>query len=394
MRHTALQLLQVLLEAWRTTCSLLTTHADFTMSVGLSLRRRMPDIQTVVASHAVTGSSNDEVRRCRVLTSKLRQPCQAASAGPLLTSQLIRVLALLCELFPDKEVLAINVTKLLPAVRTHPFSFSSIHMPICTQAVGECSPLVQASWLAWQRGVLLPADNATGRRQCALFLHSPAALVDVLQLAATAVETVQRAARFMVTDVLESSALFQGATLELQLWLAMLCGPSVRCASGVDRFGCTASTTCHSRAARSFFAEAVSTTLRKPFDAWQASLTQQPAPPVSLVALTALRQSLLFVGSAKQDADDKAAVANTLAGVFGSLLSTAGTDTTALARVVAGVCVPTAAVGKKRGASRADGLPAEAAALAQLLQTVETLCSGAAKRRKKRCVVTKTHQMV
>lgn len=148
-----------------------------------------------------------------------------------------------------------------------------------------------------------------------------------------------------------------------------------------------------SRASRSFFAEAVSTTLRKPFDAWQASLVQQPAPPVSLVALTALRQSLLFAGSAKQDADDKAAVANAVASVLGSLLRTVGTQAMALAKVLT-AALPSVGAGQKRKTNVADGLPAEAAALAALLHTVETLCDAAApkKRSKKKRLVSTAYK--
>lgn len=133
------------------------------------------------------------------------------------------------------------------------------------------------------------------------------------------------------------------------------------------------------RAARSFFAEAVSTTLRKPFDAWQASLVQQVS--ISLVALTALRQSLLFVGSPKQDASDKAAVADAVAAVIGSIMQTAGSGAHALACVLAAALPATQpAAGKKRKAGHDHGLPPEAASLAQLLQTVELLCSGTRKR--------------
>lgn len=66
VRHTTLQLLQVLLEAWRqarrhlleaTTTS---SNEDMATSIGISLRRRMSDVQTVVASHALP--SGDEVR--------------------------------------------------------------------------------------------------------------------------------------------------------------------------------------------------------------------------------------------------------------------------------------------------------------------------------------------
>lgn len=152
------------------------------------------------------------------------------AAGPLLTGQLIRVLALLCELFPDKEVLAINVTKLLPAVRTWLCALVVVaHVYLHMQTVGEAAPLVQACWLDWQRSVLLPAGNNLGaRRQCALFLQSPVALLDMLQLAATAGAPVARAARSTVADVLEASGLFEGTALELQLWLAVLCVPSMR----------------------------------------------------------------------------------------------------------------------------------------------------------------------
>lgn len=87
--------------------------------------------------------------------------------------------------------------------------------------------------------------------------------------------------------------------------------------------------------ARSFFAEAVSSTLRKPFDAWQIlqGVEQQAVQGVgqpqlvqhrggvSLVALTALRQTVAFVGSAKQAAGDKIAVAETVASMCGAYKS-------------------------------------------------------------------------
>lgn len=64
VRHTALQLLQVLLEAWQRTHAILVARngkaPDLCALVGLTLRRRMPDVQTVVASHAVS-APNEEV---------------------------------------------------------------------------------------------------------------------------------------------------------------------------------------------------------------------------------------------------------------------------------------------------------------------------------------------
>ncbi len=149
--------------------------------------------------------------------------------------------------------------------------------------------------------------------------------------------------------------------------------------------------------ARSFFAEAVSSTLRKPFDAWQVLVgsvgsghgtQQQPMQlQVSLVALTALRQTVAFVRSAKQAAEDKVAVAESIAGVLRGLLYAAGTCAGDLAAVLRAAYPydPKQHEGgggkKKKKQPRTDNadarnLPPEASALTAVVQLVETVCSG------------------